>query len=83
MRSREFGMMSSRQTLRILPILIALCTIETLIAGGFEVVLGEPRPVPDAQPSVPVYRWFPDGHITILSHANQLQMYWAGASSFR
>lgn len=54
-----------------------------LLAGEFAVTLGETRGVPDANPSVPVYRWFPDGHITLFSHVNGLQMYWAGSSSYR
>lgn len=49
---------------------------------GFE--LGERVIVPN-NASVPVYRWFPDGHITWLpdEDGTNYQMYWAGASTYR
>ncbi len=34
-------------------------------------------------PGVPIYTWFPDGHISIVPNDDQLHMYWAGASSYR
>jgi len=52
-------------------------------AGEFTVTLGEPSLVRDASPGVPIYPWFPDGHITIFSSTNGMQMYWPGSSSYR
>jgi hypothetical protein len=52
-------------------------------AAPFGISLGPPELVPNTSPGVPVYPWFPDGHITVLDDGSQLQMYWAGSSSYR
>ena len=49
----------------------------------FTVELGSPSLIPNASPGIPVYPWFPDGHITMLPDGNSFQMYWAGSSSYR
>jgi hypothetical protein len=45
------------------------------------VSLGDPMRIAD--PGVPVYPWFPDGHISFLKDGDQYQMYWAGSTSYR
>lgn len=50
---------------------------------NFTIELGGTNLVPDAVPGIPVYPWFPDGHITLLPDGDSFQMYWAGSSSYR
>jgi hypothetical protein len=52
-------------------------------AGAQQFTLGTVRTLPDARPSVPVYAFCPDGHIPLLKDGKQLQMYWAGGTSYR
>ncbi|HIA65858.1 TPA: hypothetical protein EYN98_07320 [Candidatus Poribacteria bacterium] len=52
-------------------------------AEGFRIELGDSEVVQGMESGVPVYPWFPDGHITILKNGDVLQMYWAGSSSYR
>jgi len=50
---------------------------------NFTVELGSNSVTPNASGGIPVYPWFPDGHITFLPEGNSYQMYWAGSSSYR
>jgi hypothetical protein len=52
-------------------------------AHGQEFFLGSTRTLPDAQPNVPVYRFCPDGHISLVKDGDQWQMYWAGSTTYR
>ena len=50
---------------------------------NFTMEVGATNLIPNASPGIPVYPWFPDGHITMLPEGNSFQMYWAGSSSYR
>jgi hypothetical protein len=50
--------------------------------ADIEVSLGNPEQVPNT-PGVPIYPWFPDGHISVIPKGDDLEMYWAGSSSYR
>jgi hypothetical protein len=50
---------------------------------NFTIELGTSGVIPDASGGIPVYPWFPDGHISFLPDGNSFQMYWAGSSSYR
>ena len=50
---------------------------------NFTVEVGATNLIPNASPGIPVYPWFPDGHITMLPEGDTFQMYWAGSSSYR
>ena len=62
---------------------VSLLTVAAAIASDFQVELGEPVTVANPKPGVPIYPWFPDGHITVLPDKAGLQMYWAGSASYR
>ena len=49
----------------------------------FTMEVGTTNLIPNASPGIPVYPWFPDGHITMLPEGDTFQMYWAGSSSYR
>ena len=42
---------------------VSLLTVAAAIASDFQVELGEPVTVANPKPGVPIYPWFPDGHI--------------------
>ena len=50
-------------------------------ASRYRITFGAAERVAD--PGVPIYTWFPDGHISVVPQDGQLSMYWAGASSYR
>ena len=52
-------------------------------SSGQEFSLGPARTLPDAQPHVPIYRFCPDGHFSLLKEGEQFQMYWPGSTSYR
>ena len=74
--------MKSRDTI-VLTTALSLLTSAASIAADFQVELGEPVTVANPKPGVPIYPWFPDGHITVLPDKAGLQMYWAGSASYR
>lgn len=47
------------------------------------VSLGPAQPVAAPEPNVPIFPWFPDGHIAMLPLDKQHVMYWASSSSYR
>ena len=63
--------------------LIAEYTVSVIAKEKFRIEFGEGEIVPDLSPKVPVYEFFPDGHITVLKQADLTYMYWAGFSSYR
>jgi hypothetical protein len=53
---------------------------------NFTIQLGPTSLVPNANPSIPTYPYFPDGHVTFMpdnATNNVYQMYWAGGTSYR
>jgi hypothetical protein len=74
----------------LVPVLLAASILLLSSAGtraqdytNFVVEVGTTHLVPNASPGIPVYPWFPDGHISMLPEGNSFQMYWAGSSSYR
>ena len=51
--------------------------------SNFTIDLGTPSLIPNASGGIPIYPWFPDGHITMLPDGDTFQMYWAGSTSYR
>jgi hypothetical protein len=52
-------------------------------SGPWSVTVGVPEVVPNAA-GVPIYRWFPDGHITVMPDgAGKWMMFWAEFDSYR
>jgi hypothetical protein len=45
--------------------------------------LGPVRTVPNPRPGVPEYWLYPDGHIALLPDGEDIQMYWAGSTTYR
>lgn len=43
----------------------------------------EVRDVPDSRPSLPIYPYSPDGHITMIPEGQENVMYWPGEDSYR
>lgn len=58
-----------------------LITLKLSMAQDVVVSLGEPTII--SNPGVPIYPWFPDGHISLIKDGDQNQMYWAGSTSYR
>ncbi len=50
---------------------------------NFTIEVAATNLISNASPGIPVYPWFPDGHISMLPDGNSFQMYWAGSSSYR
>jgi hypothetical protein len=49
-----------------------------------DISIGEGLVVPDTQPNgVPMYPWFPDGHLTVIPDGDSYQMYWPGWNSYK
>lgn len=56
----------------------------TCKAANINITLGQTTIVPNTTPSgVPIYPWFPDGHIALVPDLDLYQMYWAGSSSYK
>lgn len=55
------------------------------LAAPITVTLGTAKTLPNTTPGVPRYPYFPDGHIAMLPNGDgtNVQMYWAGDSSYR
>lgn len=52
-------------------------------SNDWDFSIGEPLLVPD-NPNVPVYQWFPDGHISVLQEdSDNWMMFWAEFESYR
>lgn len=54
---------------------------EVTTAQYVVISLGDPTIISD--PGVPVYPWFPDGHISFFKDGDQYQMYWVGSTTYR
>ncbi len=52
------------------------------MAVDFSIALGNPELIQNTA-GVPIYPWFPDGHISVIPKGDNLEMYWAGSPSYR
>jgi len=60
---------------------IILMVGRVLVAQDALFTLGEPTIVKN--PGVPIYPWYPDGHISFLQDGDHHQMYWVGDITYR
>ena len=88
MKKREKKVHISRVLVTVFRAVSILLLSSTLARAqdfsDYSIEIGTPTLVPNAAGGIPVYPWFPDGHITMLPDGeNNFQMYWAGSSSYR
>jgi len=70
--------------LRIVPALLLIVFLSRgMSAQGQSFSLGPVQTVPNPEPALPTYRFCPDGHISLLKDGDDLQMIWAGGTSYR
>ena len=69
---------------RHIALITFLCISINVRSQGIEVTLGTPTQVLNYG-GVPIFQWFPDGHISMVREieTDQYAMYWAGHKSYR
>jgi len=69
---------------RDIVLIILFCSSLNVFSQDIEITLGSPSNMLNYA-GVPIFEWFPDGHISILKEidSEQYAMYWAGHKSYR
>lgn len=68
----------------VLPLLVQILLVSVTLGQNFSYSLGN-RDVLNNEANVPIFPWFPDGHISVLAepdNANHI-MYWSGHENYR
>jgi len=63
--------------------LVFLLSLSAISLNAQEFSLGDARKVPEPKPDLPIYKYSPDGHCTLLRQGSSRMMFWPGEDSYR